>query len=179
MGVNVMEDNKAEKGYIKMGKWKFVGALALAWFVGMLMAMVGDTTPTQVETGSNKQQETTIATQQTKETEPKEESKPGESEPKQKVVVTELSGSANKSSDTFRLSGGKVTLTYDFKGSDTIVGAIYILEEGTDLNTDGGIPEVMVTEPGSDTTIIRKGAGDYYLQVNSTTDFTVKIEEEK
>jgi hypothetical protein len=179
MGVNVMEDNKVEKGYIKMGKWKFVGALALAWFVGMLMAMVGDTTPTQVETGSNNQQETRNATQQKKETEPKEASQPEESEPKQKVVVTELSGSANKSSDTFRLSGGKVTLTYDFKGTGTIVGAIYILEEGTDLNTDGGIPEVMVTEPGSDTTIVRKGEGDYYLQVNSTTDFTVKIEEEK
>ena len=103
-----------------------------------------------------------------------------EEAPKQQVVVAELSGNANKSSDTFRLSGGKATLTYDFKGDIAVVGAIYILKEGTDLLVDGGIPEVMVSEAGSDSTIIRKSAGDYYLQVNSANaDYTVTIEEER
>ena len=174
-----MEENKIEKGYMKIKKTHFWAFIFLAFFVGSLL-MMSDTSPAQVETDNNTtSQEAQTVAQPAEGAEPEEENKPQENKPKQKVVVTELSGSANKSSDTFRLSGGKVTLTYDFKGTGTIVGAIYILEEGTDLNTDGGIPEVMVTEPGSDTTIVRKGEGDYYLQVNSTTDFTVKIEEEK
>lgn len=102
------------------------------------------------------------------------------SKAKQQVVVVKLSGNSNKSSDTFSLTGGKVTLTYDFKGASSIVGAIYVLKEGVDLQKDGGIPEVMVSQAGSDSTILRKAAGDYYLQVNSANaDYTVTIEEER
>ena len=98
---------------------------------------------------------------------------------KQWVSIVELEGNANKNSDTFRLTGGKARITYNFTGN-TMIGAIYVMREGTDLMEDGGIPEVMVTEAGEDSTIIRKSAGEYYLQVNSAnTDYIVTIEEEK
>jgi TM2 domain-containing membrane protein YozV len=92
--------------------------------------------------------------------------------------VAELSGNAAKSSETIVLTGGKLRLKYNFEG-DTVAGSIYLLKEGTDLQTDGGIPEVMVTKGGSDETIIRKSAGDYYLHVNTTTQYTVTLEEMK
>ncbi len=103
-----------------------------------------------------------------------------ETKEKSYVLVTELSGNANKNSDTFKLTGGKVKLTYDFKSNTSIVGAIYILKEGTDIQKDGGIPEVMVSDAGNDSTIVRKAAGDYYLHVAAANaSWTVKLEEER
>ena len=99
---------------------------------------------------------------------------------KQWTSVIELKGNATKSSDTFKLTGGKVKVTYNFTGNTAVVGAIYVLKEGTDLMKDGGIPEVMVSQSGQDSTIIRKSAGEYYLQVSTAnSSYTVTLEEEK
>jgi len=96
------------------------------------------------------------------------------------VTVAELKGNANKGSDTFNLTGNKKRLTYTFSGDTMIVGSIYVLREGTELMVDGGIPEVMVTEGGTDSTILRRSEGEYYLQVVvANTNYTVVIEEEK
>lgn len=103
-----------------------------------------------------------------------------ESKQKQFVTVVELNGNANKNSDTFELKGGKVKITYTFNGVQSIVGAVYILKEGTDLNQQGGIPEVTVTEAGTDSTFLTKSAGKYYLSVKAAnTTWNVKIEEER
>lgn len=93
-------------------------------------------------------------------------------------TVTTLSGSANKDSDTFTLHGRKVKLTYKFTGNTTPVGAIYVLPEGTDISKDGGIPEVMISKYGGDSTFLTKSTGNYYLHITSANaDWTVKIEE--
>ena len=103
-----------------------------------------------------------------------------ESKPKQYVTVVDLKGNANKNSDMFELKGGKVKITYTFSGVQSIVGAIYLLKEGTDLNQQGGIPEVTVTEAGTDSTFLTKSAGKYYLSVKAAnTTWNVKIEEER
>ncbi len=116
-------------------------------------------------------------TQETEVTQQVEEEKPVV---KQWVSVVELKGNADKSSDTFRLTGGKARINYSFTGNTVMIGAIYVLREGTSLMEDGGIPEVMVTDAGEDSTIIRKSAGDYYLQVSAAnSSYTVTLEEEK
>ena len=93
--------------------------------------------------------------------------------------IAQLSGNADKSSDTITLTGGRVRLTYSFQGN-YVVGAVYLLEEGTDLQSDGGFPVVTVSQSTSDETILRKGAGDYYLHVSSANaDYTVTLEELK
>ena len=100
--------------------------------------------------------------------------------PKQWVTAIEASGNANKNTDTFELKGGKTKIIYTFSGGDVIVGSIYVLKEGTDLMKQGGIPEVTVTNAGSDSTFITKSAGSYYLSVKSAnTSWTVKVEEER
>lgn len=91
-----------------------------------------------------------------------------------------LSGNANQQSDTITLTGGRLRLTYDFvdsTGNDMIVAAIYVLTEGTDLHSDGGIPEVMISEAGTGETFLRKGAGEYFLYVMSAnSEYTVTLE---
>lgn len=99
------------------------------------------------------------------------------------VTVAEISGSADQQSDTIVLSGGKVRITYTFEdntGYGSIVGFIYLLDEGVDLMEDGGIPDVMISEAGSGETILRKGAGEYYLRISSANaSYTVTVEELK
>ena len=96
------------------------------------------------------------------------------------MTVVEASGNANKNTDTFELKGGKAKITYTFNGGDVIVGAIYVLKEGTDLNKSGGIPEVTVSNSGTDSTFITKAAGKYYLSVKSANaTWNLKLEEER
>lgn len=107
---------------------------------------------------------------------------PEVTEPQWTTVAT-LTGNADQQSDTITLSGGKTRVTYDFvdsSGYGSIIGAIYVLTEGTDLMTDGGIPDVMISEAGAGETILRKSAGDYYLKVTSANaNYTVTVEEQK
>lgn len=99
------------------------------------------------------------------------------------TAVTTITGNADQQSDTIALTGGKVRVTYDFvdsSGSGMVLGAIYVLDEGTDLMKDGGIPDVTVSEAGAGETILRKGEGEYYVKVAAANvDYTVTIEEEK
>lgn len=97
--------------------------------------------------------------------------------------VATITGNADQQSDTIVLTGGKVRVKYDFvdtSGQGMIVGAVYVLTEGTDIMTDGGIPDVMVSKAGAGETILRKDAGEYFVKVTSANaDYTVTVEEEK
>lgn len=102
-----------------------------------------------------------------------------ESAPKSWVTVIELSGNANKRSDTFSLTGGKTRLSYSVEGS-MVIAAIYVMDEGRSLESDGGFPEVTVSEAGSDSTFLTKKAGNYYLDVSSANaSWAVRVEEER
>lgn len=93
--------------------------------------------------------------------------------------VIALEGKTDKNSDTIKLTGGKVRLIHEFKG-DMIIGAVYVLDEGTDLMKDGGIADVMISEAGKDETILRKGKGSYYVSVKAANaDYKVVLEEYK
>lgn len=157
----------------KLLKWGLVGFVIL-----IILGVVAGSG----KKSTNNQPTTTTQTNQTTEqqADAAKQDTTQNNAPKQWVTVTELNGTANKSSDTFALTGGKVRLTYDFQGKTAVVGGVYLLKEGVDLQTDGGIPEVMISKVGSDSTILRKAAGNYYLQVNAANStWSVKVEEEK
>lgn len=93
--------------------------------------------------------------------------------------VAELSGNANKRSAVFELTGAPARMKYDIKG-DMVVCAVYVMPEGKNLQTEGGFPEVMVSEPGADETYLTKDAGKYYIEVQAANcDWSVVIEEER
>lgn len=100
--------------------------------------------------------------------------------PKKWVTLTTLKGKSPKSSDTIKTTGGRVRLSYAFSGGEYMVGTIYLLKEGTDLNVDGGIPDVSVSQEMADSTILRKAAGSYFVHVTSAnTTYTVTVAEER
>jgi len=115
-------------------------------------------------------------------TSPQTSSKPAPSKAvpvKKWVRITTLTGSADKSSDTIKLKGGKVMISYNFTGS-TGVGGVYLLEEGVNPEKDGAFPDVTVSDAGKDSTIIRRDAGDYYLRIiNAGFKYTVVVFEER
>lgn len=99
------------------------------------------------------------------------------------TTIATVTGNADQQSDTIALTGGKVRVTYEFtdtSGHGMVVGAIYVLTEGTDLMTDGGIPDVMISEAGAGETILRKSAGDYFVKVTAANaEYTVTVEEQR
>lgn len=101
-------------------------------------------------------------------------------------VIT-LSGTTDKASQSFPLSGNETRLVYKFTGSQQLngqsmaVGAIYLEEQGTDIMKDGGVPIKMLQKDEAGETAIHKGAGDYFLDVKAANfdSWTVTVEEKK
>jgi hypothetical protein len=81
----------------------------------------------------------------------------------QKVI--DLKTTSTKNSDTFKLEGGKQKLIYRLKKKQFSSCSVYLLDEDTDLQKDGGLPIVtMATESGE--TILRKSSGNYYISIH-------------
>lgn len=99
------------------------------------------------------------------------------------MTVLHVSGNADKRTSLFTLHGVQTNLTHtvtDTSGFGSIVGAIYVLDEGTNLSVDGGIPDVIVTEPSTDSTEPAPIAGRYHLQVSAANaHWTVTIQEHR
>jgi len=95
------------------------------------------------------------------------------SKPSQWILVASLSGDADKTGGVFSLQGGEQRLEYDIASTgvteygDMAMAGIYVMDAGTDLNTDGGFPEVAPDGGGADSTMMYRPAGDYYIAVNS------------
>lgn len=153
------------KKFLKWGAIGFVALIVIGAIASAGKSPSTSTTAPSESSKSNSQAETT---------------EPTSSAPKEWTTVTEVSGNSNKRTDTFSLTGGKARLTYTFEGGTAIIGSIYVMKEGESLDEQGGFPEVTVTEAGTDSTFLTKGAGSYYLDIKSANaDWTVKVEEEK
>lgn len=97
------------------------------------------------------------------------------------VELVRISGNGDKKSNTFKYSGGKARLRYDFKSDDFGMLAVYVVKEGDDINRQGGFPELMLegTEKG-ESNLSHLLKGNYYLQVGSANgNWTVIVEEFK
>jgi len=77
--------------------------------------------------------------------------------------IISLNTTSNKQSETFKLAGGQQKLIYKTSGNALCI--IYIVDENKTLEKDGGFPVVTVTDTKSDETLMRKRAGNYYLDI--------------
>jgi len=99
--------------------------------------------------------------------------------PKTYQSVISLQTTSTKNSDSFALDGGKQKLTYTIEKKPFGSCSIYLLDEGTDLQVDGGFPVVLLAEESGET-VLRKRSGNYYLSVQSTnTSCSIELEEER
>lgn len=154
--------------------WFWVIAVLVLGAIGNGMGKGGSTTtPDAVSTG-------TVSTPAAGT--PAANSAPAANAPAAKkwVKVIALSGKANKRSAPFELTSDSVRLKYTVKGKTSPIFGVYVPEQGTNIQKDGGIPEVMVTEAGGDTTFLTKAPGKYFLDVTSANAaWSVVIEEER
>ena len=151
----------------------------MAWIItGILVVLSAVTAPNLTPSTTSAQSIATVPQEQVPqvptETVPAEtapaaepaESQAPEAQPWGEVVT--LSGSNDKASEVFELTGSEARLKYEFTGSgDFGVGAVYLEKEGTDLATDGGIPLLMLDADESAQTMLHKGAGRYYLDIKA------------
>lgn len=96
------------------------------------------------------------------------------------VAVATLTGSARKEGEDFTLTGAPAKLTYTVDATDYSIG-IYVLESGTNLDTDGGVATLLDigNGGGSGETMIHKSAGRYYLVVDSEFKYAVTVWEKR
>ncbi len=86
---------------------------------------------------------------------------------KEWTKVIKLTANNNKQSETFYLSGGQQKLVYSVSGDELSEGMclIYVMKEGEEIMTEGGIPVVWQDGNVNDDTLMRKNAGYYYLDL--------------
>lgn len=98
--------------------------------------------------------------------------------PKEWQKVISIDTSNNKQSETFQLQGGQQKLIYKTTGK-YVMCIIYLLDENATLEKDGGFPVVTVTEATSSDTLMRNGAGNYYLNIKTSENCNVEVQELK
>lgn len=92
------------------------------------------------------------------------------------VEVTKLSGKTNKTGEVFELTGAPARMSYTITDGFT---AVYIMQDGQNLETDGGFPDVNSMDAVKDSTRLTKDPGSYYLVVRGNSPYTVTIEEQR
>lgn len=88
-----------------------------------------------------------------------------EKKEKEWVSVFKTDASSDKQTESFNLEGGQQKIIYQTIGNQYTLCAVYVMEEGTSIDKDGGFPVVMIDEPKSDETMMRKSSGEYYLDL--------------
>ena len=79
-------------------------------------------------------------------------------------------------SEIFHLAGGQQKLVYKGTGDKYLICYIYLVPKGQSIDDpEGGFPEVTIDEPKTDEIVIKKNAGDYYLDVR-TVNGTCAVE---
>lgn len=156
--------------------WRWLGGL-VAFLVGLVI--VSGVIGTATDPGKTAQLPTEVTTKAGKPAATKATMPPAAA--KTWVTLATVTGGTEKTTDTIRTTGGKIRVTWKFSKSDVMVAAIYLLDEGTDLQRDGGIPVAMPdVDSASDSIVLRKGAGEYFLHVAAAnTKYTVTVQEER
>lgn len=88
--------------------------------------------------------------------------------------VARLEGSNNKRSELFEIPDDAVNARLRYSAGDGFF-AVYLMEDGQTFAEDGGFPEVTCTDPCEDETrLVQRGT--YYLDVNTSADYSVVVE---
>ncbi|MDD3285539.1 MAG: hypothetical protein PHG95_02815 [Patescibacteria group bacterium] len=114
-------------------------------------ALGGENKSTPNTANTNNDQQETVQTEQ----------------PKEKVwtSVFKITANSEKQTKAFNLQGGQQKIIYKTTGGDYSLCMVYVMKEGTTLESNGGIPAVSIDGNKSDETMLRKGKGQYYLDI--------------
>ncbi|NQS97241.1 MAG: tetratricopeptide repeat protein [candidate division Zixibacteria bacterium] len=100
-------------------------------------------------------------------------------ENKQRVEIINISGTGNKKSAPFELSGAPAIMKYKITGESSTL-YICIVNEGQDIMETGGFPELSVDGAETGESWLYKKRGRYYLSIISANgNWNVVIEEKR
>lgn len=170
---------KATRPWYKKKRWWLVGLVLIAIIAGALGGG-GDAGDDATATDDSSSQSSDSGKKDKAAAAPKEEAEPTEEpEPKPKwKTVGKLSGNTNKAGPDFQLNGCDTRMTYNVQGAESTLVAFYVMDSGTQLMEDGGIPVASPTKSGPGETVIRKDEGDYYIEVvAANADWQVQVQE--
>ncbi len=89
-------------------------------------------------------------------------------------------GTGEKTSELFTLSGAPARLTWNVETDTMWIIAAFVEPEGHDLETQGGFPVIMESEEKKGSEPLDLEPGKYFVYVNAANcDWTVTIEEQK
>lgn len=98
----------------------------------------------------------------------------------QKVFELSGSGTGEKTSELFELSGAPARISYTVKTDTVWTMAAFVEPEGWDIKTQGGFPDVWESEKTEGSETLDQEAGSHFLYVTAANcDWTVVIEEQK
>lgn len=98
----------------------------------------------------------------------------------QKVVELSGSGTGEKTSELFDLSGAPARISYKVETDTVWTMAAFVEPEGWDIKTQGGFPDVWESEKKEGSETLEQEAGSHFLYVTAANcDWTVWVEEEK
>ena len=176
---------KATRPWYKKKRWWLVGFVLIAIIAGALGGGgdEGDDATAKDDSSSQSSdsgKKSMVASQPDEEAESTEEAEPTEEpEPEPKwTTVGKLSGNTNKAGPDFKLNGCDTRMTYRVQGAESTIVAFYVMDSGTQLMEDGGIPVASPTKSGPGETVIRKDEGDYYIEVvAANAEWQVQVQE--
>lgn len=145
----------------------FLYAAGVIILIGIISVAVKDNKQASTTTTAAKPVETATTTE------------PKKDEWKQ---VIEFNSNGTKNSETIHLNGGELKIVYDYNSGIEGVGVfgVYIMSKGTDINTDGGLPDIMSSEAkDAGESALTKSAGDYYIHVNAQGKYKIKLLEKQ
>jgi ABC-type transport system substrate-binding protein len=90
------------------------------------------------------------------------------------------SGTGEKTSELFTLTGAPARLTWDVQTDTMWIIAAFVEPEGHDIKKQGGFPVMMESEEKQGSETLDLEPGKYFVYVNAANcDWTVTIEEQK
>lgn len=149
----------------KIKEWakghKILTAIIIIFFLVIVGSAMGGGNDTSTPVTQNEEQKTITKTEPIKE--------------KVWTSVFKTSATADKQTEGFNLQGGQQKIIYKNTGGETALCIVYVMKEGSTIETDGGIPTVMIDGDQEDETMMRKSKGQYYIDLK-TVNGTCEIE---
>ena len=98
----------------------------------------------------------------------------------QKAFELSGSGTEEKTSELFELSGAPARISYTVAADTVWTMGAFVEPEGWDIKTQGGFPDIWESEKTEGSETLEQEAGSHFLYVTAANcDWTVVIEEQK
>lgn len=159
------------KGWIK--RHKILTAIIVLFLIGIIGSAMGGDKYTKDSAYQN------VSPSQDNSQEANNQAAKEPEKPKTWTSVFKVTANSDKQTENFSLEGEQQKIAYKTTGDKSLC-YVYVLKEGATLDKNGGMPVVSIDGEQTDETMMRKPAGNYYLDIKTVNgSCQVEIQELK